>query len=128
MENKDEVIDQIARSIVSASHHTVEYEDALKEAREVYDVGKKLVEFRHKKRLTTYNIIGDAELQCSSPVEEGDKLIVYRCKETGKLWARPQSEFFDGRFERKICSYCSLACMPIWSSNPKDHCEICDEV
>lgn len=30
---------------------------------------------------------------------------------------------------KKICNYCQLACMPIWSktNEQKDHCELCDE-
>lgn len=57
--------------------------------------------WRHKKRGTTYDVIGDAELQTSECLPEGSTpLVVYRCRETGELWARPVDEFHDGRFER----------------------------
>lgn len=55
--------------------------------------------WRHKKRGTTYTIIGEAELQAEEPLSEGHTLTIYRCRETGKLWARNVPEFHDGRFE-----------------------------
>lgn len=55
---------------------------------------------RHKKRGSTYAVLGVAELQIAcSPIFEGSKLTIYRCEEDGKLWARDQIEFNDGRFE-----------------------------
>ena len=56
--------------------------------------------WKHVKRGTTYDVIGDAELQSGRPLEEGAILRVYLCRETGRLWARPSDEFHDGRFER----------------------------
>lgn len=61
---------------------------------------------RHKKRGTTYEVIGEAEVQISigdvfdgtRVVCEGDRLTVYRGA-GGKLWVRPSDEFNDGRFE-----------------------------
>lgn len=53
----------------------------------------------HKKRGSEYDVLGGAEIQASSPINEGDVVTVYRCKDDGKLWARPVAEFFDGRFE-----------------------------
>lgn len=57
--------------------------------------------FRHKKRGTVYSIVGVAELQIATqnvrPVE-GDRLVIYR-SDDGKLWARMEGEFHDGRFE-----------------------------
>lgn len=54
--------------------------------------------WRHKKRGTFYVHLGVAKLQTTNPIQEGEELVVYR-DEDGKLWARPQSEFNDGRFE-----------------------------
>lgn len=61
---------------------------------------------RHVKRGTTYQLLGIAEVQVSAnfpdPLAgcvEGDRLAVYR-GDDGKLWARPEDEFNDGRFER----------------------------
>jgi hypothetical protein len=50
--------------------------------------------FRHRKRGTTYEIVANAE-------DENNRidLIVYRGEHDGKIWARPASQFFDGRFE-----------------------------
>lgn len=60
--------------------------------------------YRHKKRETTYELIIEGiELQTSDkdyPIKEGTQLTIYRSELTGKLWARPTSEFHDGRFER----------------------------
>jgi hypothetical protein len=56
--------------------------------------------WKHLKRGTEYVDIGEAEVQCSQPINEGDKLVVYLAEEDGKLWARPASEFFDGRYEQ----------------------------
>ncbi|MGB9154385.1 MAG: DUF1653 domain-containing protein [Alphaproteobacteria bacterium] len=53
---------------------------------------------RHKKRGTTYEVIGYAELQMAHDVVDGSCLIIYR-GEDGKLWAREEGEFEDGRFE-----------------------------
>jgi hypothetical protein len=55
--------------------------------------------WRHKKRGTSYEQIGHAELQSScGPINEGEPLVIYR-GEDGKLWARPVLDFHDGRFE-----------------------------
>lgn len=55
--------------------------------------------WKHVKRGTTYDVIGDAELQSGRALEEGVILCVYLCRETGRLWARPSDEFHDGRFK-----------------------------
>jgi CDGSH-type Zn-finger protein len=55
---------------------------------------------RHVKRGTLYDVLGQAELQSSGgPVPERATLTVYRGADDGKLWARPQPEFEDGRFD-----------------------------
>jgi hypothetical protein len=55
---------------------------------------------RHVNRGTDYEVIGHAELQSACPVDptEGDELVIYR-GEDGKLWARVDHEFNDGRFK-----------------------------
>lgn len=64
------------------------------------DVTDEMRRVRHKKRGSTYAVVGLAELQIAhAPVMEGSKLVIYRCEEDGKLWAREFGEFEDGRFE-----------------------------
>lgn len=54
--------------------------------------------WRHKARGTTYTIVGAAELQCAAPIPEKTQLTIYLDCKDGALWARPTTEFFDGRF------------------------------
>lgn len=56
--------------------------------------------WRHKKRGTSYQVVGYAAVQCAGPIKEGEPLVIYKSVEDGKLWARPVLEFNDGRFER----------------------------
>jgi len=56
--------------------------------------------WQHKKRGTTYQLLGRAEMQSETPVAEGDHVEVYRSEQDGKLWVRPPGEFHDGRFEK----------------------------
>lgn len=72
---------------------------------------------KHLKRGTTYEVLGEAEIQISEPTTydgsldgpgarllfEGQKLVVYRCVRTGKLWCRFPDEFEDGRFGELPC-------------------------
>jgi hypothetical protein len=64
---------------------------------------------RHRKRGTTYDVLGVAEAQVSKfgrsdfpatgrLIGDGDRIVVYR-GEDGKLWCRFEDEFNDGRFE-----------------------------
>jgi hypothetical protein len=53
---------------------------------------------RHVKRGTDYEVIGAASLQASRAVGEAAILTIYRDAK-GRLWARPEVEFDDGRFE-----------------------------
>ncbi len=65
---------------------------------------------RHVARGTTYDVLGEAEVQISKPtagavggdgyrkLREGDRLVVYRGKDQ-RLWARFPAEFYDGRFK-----------------------------
>ena len=54
--------------------------------------------YRHKKRGTVYEVIGEAELQTNTDnLVDGSQMMVYR-GEDGKLWCRHYDEFHDGRF------------------------------
>jgi hypothetical protein len=53
---------------------------------------------KHKKRGTTYEIVGGAMVQTDKPLNDMDSVVVYQCRETGELWVRRREEFFDGRF------------------------------
>lgn len=54
---------------------------------------------RHKKRGSTYAVLGDALLQTERPLRDEDTVTVYRDRETGALFARAPEEMTDGRFE-----------------------------
>lgn len=56
--------------------------------------------WRHKKRGTTYTIVGNAQVQAEEPLTDYEVVKVYRCEQTGELWVRRLAEFNDGRFER----------------------------
>jgi len=53
---------------------------------------------KHLKRGSTYRLTGVAELQSSLPIAEGEKLCIYVSETESKAYARPTSEFTDGRF------------------------------
>lgn len=54
--------------------------------------------YRHVKRGTEYEVIGTAELQIATgDLVDGSVLVVYR-GDDGKVWAREEDEFHDGRF------------------------------
>lgn len=55
--------------------------------------------WQHVKRGTSYEVLGVAELQNGNVkgLREGARLAVYR-GDDGKLWAREEGEFTDGRF------------------------------
>ena len=52
----------------------------------------------HLKRLSEYIVLGHARIQTNSPLNDYDNVVVYQSAADGNIWARPQSEFFDGRF------------------------------
>jgi hypothetical protein len=60
------------------------------------DAGMK---FKHRKRGTSYTVLGRAVLQTNQPVSDEQELVVYAGAD-GRLWVRPVSEFYDGRFEK----------------------------
>jgi hypothetical protein len=58
-------------------------------------------QWRHLKRGSTYVEIERVPFQRSTvrtPID-GDEIVIYRCIETGKAYARMTYEFEDGRFE-----------------------------
>lgn len=54
-------------------------------------------EYRHKKRGSNYVVVGEARLQFSAPLADGDMLVLYR-GEDGVYSVRHPQEFNDGRF------------------------------
>lgn len=55
---------------------------------------------KHVKRGTFYRVLSEGHLQMEGP-NDNAQMIVYE-DETGYVWVRPKSEFFDGRFEPVI--------------------------
>lgn len=53
--------------------------------------------WQHVKRGTTYEVVGLGELQTTGELFDGASLVIYR-GDDGKLWAREEGEFTDGRF------------------------------
>lgn len=55
--------------------------------------------YKHKKRGTSYTIVGDARVQCETPLQDDETVYVYRDVKDGTMSVRRPSEFHDGRFE-----------------------------
>lgn len=68
--------------------------------------------YKHKKRGTTYTIIGEGRMSVSADWHmtvqkmsgtaqfhvDMEEVVIYQ-GEDGNIWVRPKAEFFDGRFE-----------------------------
>lgn len=50
--------------------------------------------FKHKKTGNIYRLINSAICEATM-----DPVIIYMDAESGLLWTRPATEFYDGRFE-----------------------------
>lgn len=57
---------------------------------------------RHKKRGSAYEVIGQGHLQVDGDLDM-ERVTIYR-GEDGRLWARPEYEFNDGRFEAVVAT------------------------
>jgi hypothetical protein len=54
---------------------------------------------RHKKRRSTYRVIGEGRHQDIDPRLDDSPIIIYQSESDGKLYTRFQCNFNDGRFE-----------------------------
>lgn len=54
--------------------------------------------FKHNKRGSTYRLIGLGAVQCDQPLRDCERVAIYRDEADGRLWARRDHEFVDGRF------------------------------
>jgi len=57
---------------------------------------------KHKKRGTTYRVIGEGSIQTGFPLEDMDVVVVYQSEQDGRIWVRSAAEFTDGRFENMV--------------------------
>jgi len=53
---------------------------------------------RHRTRGTLYRVVANATLQTNVLIGDDTAIVIYQ-GEDGKFWARPVTEFLDGRFE-----------------------------
>lgn len=84
-------------------------------------VPRPLSRWRHLDRKTTYWIVGVAIVQArpGPTLDEGIDLMIYRSFGSGRLWARPVSEFLDGRFEPAPSRLWSCAAAVLrWTPEP----------
>lgn len=80
------------------SHLTSEHARILFAALTRAEGGKR---WRHKKRGSTYVEIGRGKMQVAadSSLLDEEPIVIYRSEQDGSLWARPVTDFEDGRFE-----------------------------
>ncbi|WWT39561.1 hypothetical protein [Microcystis phage Mae-JY02] len=53
---------------------------------------------QHKKRGSTYRVLGRGKVQTDTPLTDYAEVVVYQAEADGTVWVRPVSEFKDGRF------------------------------
>ena len=51
--------------------------------------------YRHNKTKNLYYLVGECRIE-----KTNTPAVLYQCVNTGVVWARPKSEFFDGRFSK----------------------------
>jgi hypothetical protein len=56
--------------------------------------------WRHKKRGTEYHVVGDVRVQCETPLQDDEVVLLYQSIHEGSYGCRRHAEFNDGRFER----------------------------
>jgi hypothetical protein len=79
--------------------HLRSYVQELSKEYDVVLLPKLPLSHRHVKRESMYSrVFASVEVQTSRPIVEGDMLTVYKSA-NGKVWARLDEEFGDGRFE-----------------------------
>jgi hypothetical protein len=95
--SEEDAFVEIRRALDSFKNELVAFEHVGIDAALAGERGERV---RHKKRGTTYRILTQrGKLQTSKPLADMVQLVIYQCEQTGELWARPYSEFMDGRFE-----------------------------
>lgn len=54
--------------------------------------------YQHKKTNQSYALLGFGMIQTKTPLTDNAEVAIYESEKTGHLWARPVTEFSDGRF------------------------------
>lgn len=66
--------------------------------------------FRHRKRGSTYELIGEAALSCTRPICEGATIVVYRRESDGALVATASDERGHGEATHDLIGFAMLQC------------------
>jgi hypothetical protein len=88
--------------IAVADRETVEFQfarEVLARAEQQLDLDR-AEQWRHKKRGTTYSIVGDVRVQCETPLQDDEMVLLYQSTHDDSYGCRRHSEFHDGRFEK----------------------------